>query len=156
MCTTRNYAVCPAPNIIQYGGNQPALGSAGNSIAENSVICHDATISPLLCQFPELPVITWKGGFNFLKNQPVSFNYSESACELNAPPLAPIGPNNCVRRFQRARKDSYHYLFMGHSLGLPTTGWTALGESLVSINVPAGSNIVTVTTAKAHLLGPVV
>jgi hypothetical protein len=91
--------------------------------------CTDASIAPQLCPYPNQPgVTTWRDGFEFVKSQPVNFNYTEAQCEANSPPLVPIGPLNCVRRFPPAQRNSHHYVVWGDTLGAPN--WTFLGGRL--------------------------
>jgi len=95
--------------------------------------CTDILGPPLsLCAFPNQPgVVAWKGGLLFIKNQPLNYT-TEADCEANTPPAVPIGPNNCVRRFQHGRKDSYHYALFAHAAGLPN--WTLLGGTLANVD----------------------
>jgi hypothetical protein len=110
-----------------------------NAIPETA--CSDSTNSPNLCPYPgQAGVVGWKGGFEFLKNQPLNYP-DEASCEN---PTAAIGP--CMRRFQRGRKDSYHYALFGHSLGL--ANWTLQDGSLASLSV--AGNVPTLTTSSPH------
>ncbi len=117
----------------------------GNVIPE-STCTDDYTVSPpKLCPYPGQPgVVGWKGGFEFLKNQPLNIDpntgkiFDEAGCEAN--------PGTCIRRFQHGRKDSYHYALFGHSLGL--ANWTLQDGSLVSLTV--ANNIATLTTLYPH------
>jgi hypothetical protein len=104
--------------------------------------CTDTTTgcgNPVLSPFVNQPgIVGWKGGFEFLKNQPLNYP-DETHCQqaLNGP---------CIRRFQHGRKDSYHYAVFAHALGLPE--WSLTGGSLTS--VVASGNTVTFTTSSPH------
>ena len=117
----------------------------GNAIQETTCTDDPSASPPQLCPVPNQPgVVGWKGGFTFLKNQPININpatgqtYTETECEQN--------PTACVRRFQHGRKDSYHYALFGHALSVPM--WTFLGGTLKS--VVASGNTVTFTTSTPH------
>ena len=93
---------------------------------------------PTLCTYPNQPgVVGWLAGFAFLKNQPLNYK-DEASCEAAGPA--------CQRRFQRGRKDSYHYVMFANALGGP--GWTLQDGSLTS--VVASGNTVTFTTSTPH------
>ncbi len=83
------------------------------------------------CYYPNQPgIVGWKGGFVFLKNQPLNLNsdgsnWTETQCDQN--------PTTCVRRFQPGRKDSYHYVMAANALGAPN--WSFMGGSLSSVVV---------------------
>lgn len=130
-----------------YPGDPYVIASAtgGNIIDEASVACQDNPAAGFYCQFPGEAATSWKGGFTFLKEQPLNLvNYpNEQACEAAGAA--------CTRRFQRARKDSYHYVLFGHELGLATNIWSISSGSLVSIVVD-NKGTATVTTASAHNL----
>lgn len=113
----------------------------GNVIPETTCSDNFATSPPTLCPYPgQAGVVGWKGGFEFLKNQPINYP-DEASCEAATSPA-------CKRGFQHGKKDSYHYLLFGHSLGL--ANWTLQDGSLVSL-VDAG-NIATLTTLYPHKL----
>jgi len=103
-CSTTHSAACPDPYIIQGG-------TGGNAISESVSLCNDAS-SPTLCQFPGTPALGWKGGLLFIKNNATDPNTG-----------AALG------NFQFGRKDSYHYVLFGHSLGEPRSFWSALGAT---------------------------
>jgi hypothetical protein len=142
------------PYIITYTAPDSSTlpdGRGGNVIDEDSIACHDDLLAspPKLCAFPDTPgVVAFKGGFTFLKTQPLNANYDEATCEANTPPKVPVGSTNCVRRFQHGRKDSYHYVLSGHLLGLSKTSFSTFKGNLVSI-VNSGTSA-TVTTSTAH------
>ena len=120
-----------------------ANGSGGNVIDEDSIACHDS--GTLLCQYPDQAgIVSWKGGFLTLKNQPLNYP-DEASCEAAA-----AGP--CIRRFAHGKKDSYHYVVFGHALGMPSTSFSTFGGDLLSIVVSSGTG--TVTTSTPHGLSP--
>ena len=111
----------------------------GNVIPETACTDDYSTSPPKLCPYPgQAGVVGWKGGFEFLKNQPLNYP-DEASCEAATSPA-------CIRRFQHGRKDSYHYALFGHSLGL--ANWTLQDGSLASL-VDA-SNVATLTTLYPH------
>jgi hypothetical protein len=108
-----------------------ATAKGGNAMEEDSVACTDGTT---LCDFPSqalgIPgIVSWKTGLNYAKNQ----------------------------FFQHGRKDSYHYVLMGHALGLPANTWSIPDGTLQGITVmgaPTGPQTATVTTTASHGLLP--
>ena len=101
----------------------------------NSPLC-----APALQPFPNQPgVVGWKGGFEFLKSQPVNYP-DENSCEQ-----ALSGP--CIRRFQYARKDSYHYAVFAHAIG--RANWGLQGGSLANVTAFTNGDI-KFTTAAPH------
>src|SRR5262249_20636246 len=131
-----NYQGLGDPYII-------ANGSGGHVIDEDSIACHDS--ATLLCQYPDQPgIVSWKGGFLNLKNQPLNYP-DETSCETAA-----TGP--CIRRFAHGKKDSYHEVVFGHALGIASTSFSTFGGDLVSIVVSSGTG--TVTTSTPHGLSP--
>ena len=100
---------------------------------------------PEYCSFPgEGGVVGWKGGFQFLKTQPLNYP-DETSCTqaLNGP---------CIRRFQPGRKDSYHYVLFGASVGIPD--WSFQDGTLTSIaSSGSGNSSATFTTSREHGLG---
>ena len=110
-----------------------------NVVPETACTDDNTTSPPKLCTYPDQPgVVGWKGGFEFLKNQPLNYP-DEASCEAATNPA-------CIRRFQHGRKDSYHYVVFGHSLGL--ANWTLQDGSLASLAV--ANNIATLTTLSPH------
>jgi len=100
----------------------PPAPSGGNIISESAIACTDSSVTPpKVCAFPNQPgIVAWKGGFDGIKGQ----------------------------FFQHGRKDSYHYLLMGHNLGFANTSWSVALGSLSSV-VNNGTTA-TVTTATPH------
>src|SRR5262249_4566928 len=128
----KNYQGLGDPYII-------ANGSGGNVIDEDSIACHDS--ASVLCLYPDQPgVVGYKGGFLFLKNQPLNYP-DELSCEKAA-----AGP--CIRRFAHGKNKSYHEVIFGHALGLSATSFDTLSGGLVSIVVSSGTG--TVTTSTPH------
>jgi hypothetical protein len=108
-----------------------------NVIPETACSDDNTTSPPKLCPYPgQAGVVGWKGGFEFLKNQPLNYP-DEATCEANT---------DCIRRFPHGRKDSYHYVLSGHSLGL--ANWTLQDGTLASLAV--ANNIATLTSLDPH------
>jgi VCBS repeat-containing protein len=98
------------------------LARGGEAISEASTVCsRSATDPPWICQFSDYPgTVGWKTGFQFLRDG-----------LLTSPPLNADGsdpcdaPGNdgpgqpCERRFDRNRKDIFHYALFAHFVGLP-------------------------------------
>jgi len=111
----------------------------GNEIPESALLCSDA--SGRLCAFPNQPAVSWKGGFESVKNDPA------------------------LGKFQPGRAQSYRYLLSGHSLGEPRSYWGTAGtafagsDSQVAPSMPQLISIVdtgtvaTVTIKSPSLLG---
>ncbi|MGB9204533.1 MAG: hypothetical protein WCB94_11265, partial [Terriglobales bacterium] len=103
---------------------------AGNPIPEDT--CTDD--APLFCMFPNEPgVVAWKLGLEAFKAWPTNL--------VGDPPSCSGGV--CTPRFQPGRKDSYHYLLIGHSLALPTWSVADPIYTLKSIQVSNGNATVT-------------
>jgi hypothetical protein len=104
--------------------------------AVQEAVCSTATESShLLCPYPnQKGVLGWKVAVELLKSQPININpntgstWTESDCEAAA-------PGTCIRRFEHGKKDSYHYVLLGHSLG--AAQWSLSGGSLLSASVDA-------------------
>jgi hypothetical protein len=112
------------PLAVPAGATAPPTGTGGHAIPESSVVCTDS--STAYCEYAGQPVISWKTGFANIKSQ----------------------------NFWRGRKDSYHYVLFGHSLGIPATTWSATGVvvpsttrgTLVSIVNSGSTGTVTIQT----------
>jgi uncharacterized membrane protein YgcG len=78
----------------------PSAG--GNAISEGLLVCKDGITAPL-CAFPNQATVGWKGGVEFVQSDPTLGN------------------------FEPGRKDSYHYVFFAHGLGMPRTYWASAG-----------------------------
>ncbi len=108
--------------------------------------CQDSSGSPL-CPYPNQPgVVGWPGGVIFFQNQLV--DTATGNVDHDCPTLSP--PASCVLRFQRGKKDSYHYVLFGHALGLPN--WTLQSGTLTNVVQSANSSTVTFTTSTPHHL----
>jgi len=108
--------------------------------------CQDSSGSPL-CPYPNQPgVVGWPGGVIFFQNQLV--DTAANNLDHDCPTLSP--PASCVLRFQRGKKDSYHYVLFGHALGLPN--WTLQSGTLTNVVQSANSSTVTFTTSTPHHL----
>jgi hypothetical protein len=134
-CSTTNPAACPDPYIVQGG-------TGGNAISESATVCTDSTT---LCQYPGTPSVGWKEGLLFIRNN----------ARLPGNTSVPMGD------FQFGRKDSYHYLLFGHSLGSPRSYWTSFAATLSStafaklISVVNSGSAATVTLQSPPPSGPV-
>ena len=113
-----------------YPGDQFLIssGTGGNAIPEGLVLCTDGIT---LCAFPGQPAVAWKGGFEFIKNEPTLGN------------------------FQPGRRQSYHYLLFGHSLGASRSYWSTAGFRLSNSAIPQLASIVNSgTTATVTIKSP--
>jgi hypothetical protein len=123
------------PYVIPYPVATPAgattfPGAGGNAISENALLCTDGTT---LCAFPGQPAVAWKGGLEYLKNQPTLGN------------------------FEPGRAQSYRYMLWGHSLGLPRSYWSAWGATVSSSANPLAGLVSIVnsgTTARVTIQSP--
>lgn len=93
------------PNPLPAGTLPPQAGAGGNAISEGQVLCNDGAA---LCAFPGQPALGWKAAVEAAK----------SSIKLG--------------NFQPGRSKSYHYLFLGHSLGEPRSYWSTVGSALDS------------------------
>ena len=93
----------------------PAALSRGGEAIEEAACVPSPTVT---CQFPGYEgIVGWKSGFHYYKDAAVDPATgaqllpvdTEGACE----------PNCERRRFDRNRKDMFHYLLFAHALGLP-------------------------------------
>lgn len=124
------------------GTNQPNVHAMAEPYCQD-----DTSTSPAsLCAFPNSPgtsanlgVVTWPGGFNFLKSQLIDSNDPTNLtdCATSTPPAY------CIPRFQPAAAASKHYLLLGHAVGVPE--WALAGGTLT--NVSQSGNTVTFTTS---------
>ncbi len=109
------------PYIIR--DTSPGLARGGEAIDETVTVCaRGPEDPPWVCQFSAYPgTVGWKTGFKFLRDQLLN----------TPPPLTPEGDDPCdaggndesgaacERRFDRNRKDMFHYILSVHALGLP-------------------------------------
>jgi len=96
----------------------------GEAIDEMVTVCpRGAGDPPWVCQFSAYPgTVGWKTGFKFLRDQ-----FVNTPPPLNADGTDPCesltaddGPGGaCERRFDRNRKDMFHYVLFAHAPGLP-------------------------------------
>ncbi|HXH49237.1 MAG TPA: hypothetical protein VNM47_07810, partial [Terriglobia bacterium] len=129
MCRDPNATTCDPTDVASFLPSQTALNKVesafggnhgidlhlitGNAIQQTECTDDPTASPPVVCPVPSQPgVVGWKGGFVFLKNQPLNYP-DENSCEQ-----ALDGP--CMRRFQHGRKDSYHYALFGYALGAPS------------------------------------
>ncbi len=107
----------PAKNAEAYLIRGSGLARGGEAIDEmTSTLCAE-TGAPWDCQFKAYPgTVGWKTGFRYLKDEVLS----------GEPPPAPGEDDvcdapgaTCDRRFDRNRKDIFHYALFAHALGLP-------------------------------------
>jgi len=82
----------------------------GNEISESALLCASSTN----CAFPNQPSISWKGGFEAVKNDPTLGN------------------------FQPGRGQAYRYALFGHSLGEPRSYWGSIGAAFAASD-PTGA-----------------
>jgi hypothetical protein len=116
-------------SIYQGDSNVISGGTGGQAISESAVLCTDAP--PTRCAFPNQPAIGWKGGFESFQNDPTLGN------------------------FQPGRRQSYHYVLFGHSLGAPRSFWSTFGNALSDPTVPQLVSIVNSgTTATVKIQSP--
>ena len=91
--------------VISYPLAPPLEGTVfpnagGNAISESLLLCTGDA-----CAFPGQVTVGWKGSIDFVQTQTTLGN------------------------FQLGRKDSYHYVLFGHTLGAPRTYWSAIGAA---------------------------
>lgn len=122
----------------------PPSANQSNFHAIPEPYCQDDTTTspPSLCPFPNSPgtsanlgVVTWPGGFDFLKSQLIDSNDPTNLtdCATSTPPAY------CIPRFQPAAAPSKHYLLLGHAVGV--SEWALVGGTLT--NVTQSGNTVT-------------
>ena len=96
------------PYVIPWSPGPSSLARGGEFIDEMDTQCGPAAST---CLFPDYPgTVGWKTGFWQYRDQPLT-HANEADC------LA--AGVNCVRRFDRARKDIFHYALFAHALGVP-------------------------------------
>jgi fibronectin type 3 domain-containing protein len=133
----------------------PPSANQSNFHAMPEPFCQDdTTTTPAsLCPFPNSPgtsanlgVVTWPGGFDFLKSQLIDSNDPTNLtdCAASNPPAY------CIPRFQPAAAPSKHYLLLGHAAG--QAEWALVGGSLTNVSqsgntVTQAGNTVTFTTS---------
>ncbi len=112
-----HYQTTPADQYII----ATAFARGGESINETACVPDPNATPPKVCQFPDYPgTVGWKNAYRFFRDEPTAFppppagtqpSSNEAWCVQNGP--------NCTRRFDRNRKDIFHYALFAHALGLP-------------------------------------
>ena len=102
-----------------------ALAKGGESIPET--VC----APPQECQFPAYPgTVSWKTGFDLHRDAPVGPEGEaltlEEEAEQRAACLDPDYEGNCRIRFDRNRKDIFHYGLYAHARGVPKSLFACL------------------------------
>jgi len=99
------------PDASDHTFDADCLARGGESIVETA--CVPTAANNFQCAFPAYRgVVGWKTGFRYLRDQPLddpTTAANESDC-TNA-------PLTCSRRFDRNRKDIFHYALFAHALG---------------------------------------
>ncbi len=109
------------------------------AVQEQTCTDNPSASPPVYCPYPgQAGVVAWKGGYEFVKNQPLNYS-DETSCQQ-----ATNGP--CIRRFQHGKKDSYHYALFGQALGAPN--WSLMDGTLTGVQ--QAGNTVTFTTSTPH------
>jgi hypothetical protein len=104
----------------------------GEAVDEASTVCsRAATDPPWICQYSDYPgTVGWKTGFQFLRDgllRPPALN-ADGTDPCDAP--GNDGPGQpCERRFDRNRKDIFHYALFAHFVGLPKSELPCLDAS---------------------------
>jgi hypothetical protein len=112
------------PFIVPYPG--AALG--GNIIAEETCVDDTNASPPRVCQFPNEPgVVGWKAGLELAKIWP----HDAAGCAVGG---------DCSPRFPHGRKDSWHYVLLGHSLGI--AAWNTRWGTINSISISNGTGTI--------------
>jgi len=169
MCTTLtkaniDVATCSGQGCVcggSYAPPQSAIDMVTAAFAKRSInlhwdfknyiaapICRDTDLTPpQLCMYPttntysQAGVVPWKSGLIGFKNMPLNYS-TESDCEAHS---------DCVRMFQRGRKDSYHYVLFANRLGAPR--WASADQTLTGA-VWGTDNKVTFATTTPHNFDP--
>jgi hypothetical protein len=109
---------CTPPDASDHTFDVSCLARGGEAIVETACV-PSATNN---CRFPAYRgVVGWKTGFRFLRDQPLDGNCA-------------VDPNTCSRRFDRNRKDIFHYALFAHALGvqrLDDPNTTSVNESVL-------------------------
>jgi hypothetical protein len=111
----------------------------------------DMNGNPVYCPYPLQAAVSWEGGFEFLKTQPLNYP-DENSCETQTVGGVPGSGPLCQRRFPYGQNNSYHEVIFGVAVGTPN--WDFLDGSLTSV-VWSG-NTVTFTTSADHGLVPAI
>jgi len=117
---------CTPPDASDHTFDVNCLARGGESIVETACVPNAA--NNFHCQFPGYRgVVGWKTGFRFLRDQPLD-DPTTAANESNCT----AAPNTCSRRFDRNRKDIFHYALFAHALGV---------QRLDDPNTPANESV---------------
>src|SRR5262245_59750595 len=134
-----NYHGVDLPNYSSTVADEYVIGSdqarGGESIKE--VSC-DPAATPS-CQFPAFPgTVNWKAGFQVYRDAPVAADGSElGAADENACEAAEFaGTGICRHRFDRNRRDYFHYVLYSHARGVPKS----TDRNSADFHVPRGSS----------------
>ncbi len=93
------------------------LARGGEAIDEMTSTLCESKGAPWDCQFNAYPgTVGWKTGFRYLRDEVLSVEPAPLPGE-DDPCDAP--GSSCTRRFDRNRKDIFHYALFAHALGLP-------------------------------------
>jgi len=120
-----------------------ALARGGAPIAETACVEDPNATPPRTCQFPAFPgTIGWKSGYQFYRDQPLSFplppatatqpKSAEEACVAAGP--------GCRRRFDRNRKDIFHFALFAHALGLARSDVDLPGTAIDERHTPKNTS----------------
>jgi hypothetical protein len=94
-----------------------AVARGGEEIVETAA-CTSAGSATPGCAFPDFPgTVGWKSAFRFYRDQPVSYPAPPAGTASEEAACLAAG-SACVRRFDRNRKDIFHYALFAHALGL--------------------------------------
>jgi len=105
-------ACTPPPDTSDHTFDGNCLARGGEAIVETA--CVPSAANNFHCQFPGYRgVVGWKTGFRFLRDQPLD-DPTTAANEGNCT----AAPDSCSRRFDRNRKDIFHYALFAHALGV--------------------------------------
>jgi hypothetical protein len=112
-----------AGNVGQTGADEfiiPANKARGGEWIEEAPCVPDTTAG-LTCQFPGYEaVVGWKAGFLRYKDAGVKPDTDlDPGGELTVAQENACEPNCARRRFDRNRKDMFHYILLAHALGVP-------------------------------------
>ncbi|MGE5200198.1 MAG: PxKF domain-containing protein, partial [Rhodospirillaceae bacterium] len=132
------------------------LARGGEAIDEASTLCTRlSTDPPWFCQFGRQPTadgltvgypgtVGWKTGYQFLRDGLVSADPPPLNADGSDPCDAPgnDGPGQpCERRFDRNRKDIFHYALFAHFVGLPKSDLPCLDSNGVPAQEDPGSGL---------------
>jgi hypothetical protein len=118
-----NYQNSPLPPfIIPWSAGPASLARGGEFVDERVTQCPRDPNDPSVCQFSEYPgTVGWKSGFRLLRDQllnpvgPPPGPNEDDPCDAAGAATDPA----CERRFDRNRKDMFHYAFFAHAIGMP-------------------------------------